>query len=327
METRESDGVGHVLIASAGAFEQDPLRPLAVSTMYAEKHASKSWNWTSPNSSIFGTFAAVCATGYGGRAYVAEAVTVFKHGHPQHACKPSNSSATQSDCYCFGVDEDPAYLNVCTTGRCCWEDWHCRDCSPVAPRRRLTVISAVHGLLTSTGVALQLYVLLREVPHLQHRYVVVSWLLQLIGSCCGIAPAVADTGGSWLMWHMILGLLALLFSMCFATWCLLKDDWRSVFAMQLSGASVTLGCVAAGLGCIAYELAGRLWIVGAVFAIFGITTLYAVVAAWRVTRVNQHCVEEPAQRIEITLSNSYVSRDEQVNAGSSSATPLHPQGH
>ncbi|CAE7257284.1 unnamed protein product [Symbiodinium sp. CCMP2592] len=129
VETNEPGGVGHVIISSTGAFQQEPSRPSAACTMYAEKHSLRSWQWMSPTDANSSSFFAVCVTGYGGLAYVADALTVFRDGQPQEICSPSNSTAVLADCHCLAVDGDFGNSKICSAGACCWEDLQCRHCS------------------------------------------------------------------------------------------------------------------------------------------------------------------------------------------------------
>ena len=83
----------------------------------------------SPTAANSSSFYAVCVTGYGGLAYVADALTVFRDGQPQEICSPSNSSAVIADCHCLAVDGDFGNSKICSAGACCWEDLQCRHCS------------------------------------------------------------------------------------------------------------------------------------------------------------------------------------------------------
>ena len=331
VETLESKGVGHVVIASAGAFQQDPWRPSAASTKYSERHVLKSWQWMSPNESNSSSFFAVCATGYGGRAYVADALTVFKSGLSQQVCNPNNATAVTADCHCFGSGtgpSEPTAVDICTSGTCCWEDFRCRECSRLVPGSWLPTLTVLHCLLTSLGTALQLLVQVAESAHQRRRLILASGFAQCLGSCFILGPLAGGSTGLAVAWHVILGSLALGCCIFLMMWSWLRDDTQSAFVALQSGASLTLGWIAAGIGCVTDRIT-RPWSVGLVLGIFGLSLLY-VAAAWNRKRAQPGV--EHGQRIEIPRSDSQSSRlsrlpsEERVGSIHSSAMPLHPQG-
>ena len=320
VESSEPVGVGHVLITSAGAFQQDLHRPLAASTMYSERHTSKSWLWMSPNISSFNTFFSVCATGYGGRAYVADAVTVFRTGQTQRVCSPSNTSAARADCHCLVLG---GASDICKAGTCCWEDLQCRECSNFTPRKPFMGLTMLHSLLMTVGVALQLHVLVEDVPQYQHRYMLASCLSQLTGVGCSLPSALAGASGSYLRWHIIVGSACSGCSALFLAWRCFKHAGPRLSSRLQIGSILTLGFVAAGLGCVVCGREIRLWTCGLVGVIFGLAILHVVGMQKGDSRLRH---EEPADRIEISQSGVQqvpVTPSEQA-ARNSSAIPLCP---
>ncbi|CAE7681898.1 unnamed protein product, partial [Symbiodinium sp. CCMP2456] len=332
VETNEPGGVGHVIISSAGAFQEEPSRPSAACTMYSEKHSRRSWQWMSPTAANSSSFFAICVTGYGGRAYVADALTVFSDGQPQEMCNPSNSTAVIADCHCLAVDGDPGN-SICAAGECCWEDLRCRHCSggsrPATPM--LESWALLHCFLACFGVALQLIVHVTEATYQRQHLMLASCIFQCVGAGFSFGPLVNSSAhaGSLGEWHVILGSVAVGCSIYLIIWSWVRDDAQSVFALLQSCAVLILGWLTAGLGCVAK--AERQWRAlnnVLVLVIFLLSCVYAV-TLWNRKRRRFGQLGAERGQIEIPHSHSDTScraAVEQMSVADASTMSLRPRG-
>jgi len=314
VETNEPGGVGHVIISSTGAFQQEPSRPSAACTMYKEKHSVRSWQWMSPTAANSSSFYAVCVTGYGGLAYVADALTVFRDGQPQEICSPSNSSAVIADCHCLAVDGDFGNSKICSASACCWEDLQCRHCSGgsrPAPKPILASWGALlHCLLACFGVALQLIVHATEAAYKRQHLILASCVFQCVGAGFSFGPLANSSAnaGSLGEWHVALGSAAICCNIFLVIWSRVRDDTQSALALLQSGAILTLGWLAAGLGCLAKaERPWRALNYVLVLIFFFHSCVHATVVWNRKQRRFGQLGQEHGQQIEIPHSDSHSS--------------------
>ncbi|CAE7490494.1 hypothetical protein AK812_SmicGene37864 [Symbiodinium microadriaticum] len=297
--------------------------------MYSEKHSLRSWQWMSPTTANSSSFFAVCVTGYGGRAYVADALTVFRDGQPQEICNPSNSTAVIASCHCLAVDGDPG-TSICAAGECCWEDLRCRQCSGGSrPTPMLESWALLHCLLACFGVALQLIVLVTEATYQRQQFMLASCIFQCVGAGFSFGPLVNSSAhaGSLREGHVIVGSVAIGWSIFLIVWSWVRDDAQSVFALLQSGAILILGWLAAGLGCVAN--AEIQWSNALVLVIFLLSCVYAVTAWNRKRKRFGQLGEERGQQIEIPQSHSDTScraAVEQVSVADASTMSLRPRG-
>lgn len=148
-------GVGHLIVASSGQFYtlQHGLQT-ATFTDRSERQSHVTWVWRSPAADevaavVVGLYA-VCATAFGGQAYVATSLDLTWEGAPAKPCSMGESNPDTMACLCSS--RFPG-ATVCPAGLCCRSHGVCSECkSRIVPNWSLWLGLGLLLLVLSLGV-------------------------------------------------------------------------------------------------------------------------------------------------------------------------------
>lgn len=180
-------GVGHLIKASAGQFHT--LRygfQEAAFTDKSERQSHVTWAWRSPavdEAVVVGHYA-LCATAYGGHAFVATALDLAREGTPATPCSVGESAPATEACLCSSRFPGAA---VCPAGFCCWSHGVCLECKPrIGPNWSLWLHSffalSASGLVLSFSTTFDLVGKMQIVDAIQKKTACFVQLLGLVSA-------------------------------------------------------------------------------------------------------------------------------------------------